>query len=89
MGTGGVRSAGNVRPKCFTPDSMAALAAVARLLVIAKANSGQARRVAEFLLAWHNAEEVRQRFPRKWAIGERGSHHLQVHLHAACSFNNL
>jgi len=41
----------------FTPDSIAALAAVARLLVIAKNNSGQARRVANFLLAWHNAEE--------------------------------
>ena len=41
----------------FTPDSIAALAAVGRLLVIAKNNSGQARRVANFLLAWHNAEE--------------------------------
>jgi hypothetical protein len=39
------------------PDSIAALAAVARLLAIAKTNSGQARRVADFLLAWHNAEE--------------------------------
>ena|SRR5271155_1218321 len=41
----------------FKPDSVAALAAVARLLVIAKTNSGQARRVADFLLGWHNAEE--------------------------------
>jgi hypothetical protein len=41
----------------FKPDSIAALAAVARLLVIAKTNSGKARRVADFLLAWHNAEE--------------------------------
>ena len=41
----------------FQPDSIAALAAVARLLAIAKTNSGQARRVADFLLAWHNAEE--------------------------------
>lgn len=41
----------------FKPDSIAALAAVARLLAIAKTNSGQARRVADFLLAWHNAEE--------------------------------
>jgi hypothetical protein len=47
----------------FMPDSMAALAAVARLLVIAKANSGQARRVADFLLAWH--------MPRKTAAGIR------------------
>ncbi|SRR6266851_3740645 len=39
------------------PDSIAALAAVARLLGMAKTNSGQARRVADFLLAWHNAEE--------------------------------
>ena len=38
-------------------ESMAALAVVARLLVIAKTNSGQARRVADFLLDWHNAEE--------------------------------
>jgi hypothetical protein len=41
----------------FKPDSIAALAAVARLLVIAKTNSGQARRVADYLLAWPNAEE--------------------------------
>ena len=41
----------------FQPDSIAALAAVTRLLAIAKTNSGQARRVADFLLAWHNAEE--------------------------------
>jgi hypothetical protein len=41
----------------FKPDSIVALAAVARLLAIAKTNSGQARRVADFLLAWHNAEE--------------------------------
>jgi hypothetical protein len=41
----------------FKPDSIAALATVARLLAIAKTNSGQARRVADFLLAWHNAEE--------------------------------
>ena len=30
---------------------------MARLLATAKTNSGQARRVADFLLAWHNAEE--------------------------------
>jgi hypothetical protein len=41
----------------FKPDSIAALAAVARLLVIAKTDSGQARRVSDFLLAWHNADE--------------------------------
>jgi hypothetical protein len=52
-----VRSAANVRPNAFQPDSIAALAAVARLLAIAKTNSGQARRVADFLLAWQNAEE--------------------------------
>lgn len=39
------------------PDSIAALAAVARLLGIAKTGTGQTRRVADFLLAWHNAEE--------------------------------
>jgi hypothetical protein len=31
--------------------------ALERLLKIAIGNSGQARRVADFLLAWHNAEE--------------------------------
>ena len=41
----------------FQPDSIAALTAVARLLAIAKTDSGQARGVADFLLAWHNAEE--------------------------------
>jgi len=41
----------------FKPDSIAALAALARLLAIAKTDTGQARRVADFLLAWHNAEE--------------------------------
>lgn len=37
------------------PDLIAALAAVARLLAIAKTDSGQARRVADFVLACHNA----------------------------------
>jgi len=31
--------------------------ALARLLHIAAGSSGQSRRVADFLLAWHNAEE--------------------------------
>ena len=31
--------------------------ALERLLRIALQNTGQARRVAEFLLAWHNAAE--------------------------------
>jgi len=31
--------------------------ALARLLRIARTDTGQARRVANFLLAWHNAEE--------------------------------
>ena len=39
----------------FQSDSIAALSAVARLLSIAKADSGQSRRVADFLLAWHEA----------------------------------
>lgn len=43
----------------FKPDSIAALAAVVSLLVIAKTNSGQARRVADYLPAWRNAEEKR------------------------------
>jgi hypothetical protein len=32
-------------------------AAVARLMAIARRDTGQSRRVAAFLLAWHNAEE--------------------------------
>jgi hypothetical protein len=32
-------------------------AAIARLLDIARTGTGQSRRVANFLLAWHNAEE--------------------------------
>ncbi len=31
--------------------------ALARLLKIAQADTGQSRRIANFLLAWHNAEE--------------------------------
>src|SRR6516165_5803098 len=35
----------------------AALEALGRLCQIAKRDTGQSRRVANFLLAWHNAEE--------------------------------
>ena len=35
----------------------AALEALARLCAIARRDTGQSRRVANFLLAWHNAEE--------------------------------
>lgn len=38
-------------------DEQKAYEALARLLTIARGNSGQARRVANFLLAWHNADE--------------------------------
>ena len=38
-------------------DSIAALEAVARLLEVASKDTGQSRRVADFLLAWHNAAE--------------------------------
>jgi hypothetical protein len=38
-------------------DSITALEALARLLTIAQRDTGQANRVAAFLLAWHNAEE--------------------------------
>jgi hypothetical protein len=37
----------------FQPDSITALAAVARLLAIAKTNSGQARRVADLAICAH------------------------------------
>ena len=36
---------------------ISALEALARLCAIARRDTGQARRVANFLLAWHNAEE--------------------------------
>jgi hypothetical protein len=38
-------------------DSIAALEALARLLVIAQRDTGQSHRVANFLLAWHNTDE--------------------------------
>lgn len=40
-----------------TPSQQAAWHALERLLRIARGDTGQARRVANFLLAWHNAEE--------------------------------
>jgi hypothetical protein len=40
-----------------TPDQQAAWLALERLLRIARGDTGQSRRVANFLLAWHNAEE--------------------------------
>jgi hypothetical protein len=38
-------------------QTIAGLEAVARLIEIAERDTGQSRRVANFLLAWHNAEE--------------------------------
>jgi hypothetical protein len=38
-------------------NETAALEALGRLCQIAKRDPGQSRRVANFLLAWHNAEE--------------------------------
>jgi hypothetical protein len=38
-------------------QSIAGLAALARLIEIAQRDTGQSRRVADFLLAWHNAAE--------------------------------
>ena len=38
-------------------DRESCLASVAHLLRIALGNTGQSRRVADFLLAWHNAQE--------------------------------
>jgi hypothetical protein len=40
-----------------TKTQQAAWLALERLLRIARQDTGQARRVADFLLAWHNAEE--------------------------------
>ena len=40
-----------------TGNQQAAWLALERLLRIARQDTGQARRVADFLLAWHNAEE--------------------------------
>src|ERR1700730_2524826 len=38
-------------------DERQAWAALERLLQVARQDTGQARRVANFLLAWHNTEE--------------------------------
>jgi hypothetical protein len=40
-----------------TQDQQAGWLALERLLQVARRDTGQARRVANFLLAWHNAEE--------------------------------
>jgi len=40
-----------------SPHERQAWEALERLLRIARQDTGQARRVADFLLAWHNAEE--------------------------------
>jgi hypothetical protein len=40
-----------------THDQVAALEALGRLLQVARRDTGQARRVADFLLAWHNAQD--------------------------------
>ena len=39
------------------PEERQRWAALERLLKVARKDTGQARRVANFLLAWHNAEE--------------------------------
>jgi hypothetical protein len=41
----------------ITKDQQAGWNALERLLKVARQDTGQARRVANFLLAWHNAEE--------------------------------
>ena len=38
-------------------QAIAGLEATARLIEVAERDAGQSRRVANFLLAWHNAEE--------------------------------
>ena len=43
--------------KAMLGNETAALEALGRLCQIAKRDTGQSRRVANFLLAWHNAEE--------------------------------
>ena len=41
----------------FDFQQQPAYEAIARLFEVAKQDTGQSRRVASFLLAWHNAEE--------------------------------
>ncbi len=41
----------------FEFQQQPAYEALARLFEVAKRDTGQSRRVADFLLAWHNAEE--------------------------------
>jgi hypothetical protein len=40
-----------------TEATIPQLEALARLITIARGNTGQCRRVADFLLAWHNADD--------------------------------
>jgi len=50
-------------------DDFTELEALGRLLEIAQRDTGQSRRVANFLLAWHNAEENGSWAPADlWAV---------------------
>jgi hypothetical protein len=46
-----------VLKSCALGNEIAALEALGRLCAIAKRDTGQSRRVANFLLTWHNAGE--------------------------------
>ena len=45
----------------MTETAIAGLEALGRLVAIAQRDTGQSRRVANFLLAWYNAEESLRR----------------------------
>ena len=54
-----------------TKDQQDSWHALERLLKVAQGNTGQARRVADFLLAWHNTEENGGRDPVDlWSVDE-------------------
>jgi hypothetical protein len=51
--------------------------ALERLLAIAHRDTGQSRRVADFLLAWHNAEENGGWDPAEmWAVDQNIAHDM-------------
>jgi hypothetical protein len=57
--------------------------AIARLMSIAQRDTGQSRRVADFLLAWHNAEANGKWDPTDmWAVDEQIANDMMTVLAA-------
>ena len=61
----------------MTPTTIVALEALGRLCTMARRDTGQSRRVADFLLAWHNAEENGKWDPADlWMVDEAIAHDM-------------